>query len=440
MWRTATVQSQAVKLSIVRTPALPNKAPTGRAARELPSDRYQNHPGYGLTPATIVQIFREAEAGFPRRQCELFDDVIEADCHLRNLFEQRAQAVAGKPWVIQADGPGEDDHLGARVLQAALRRLPMIETWEHQLSFSRYGWGASEIDWDVVVIEGRPWVVPVWFANVPHTRFRIDDRDQLRLLTKEFSTQGEELEAGKWLVTRRSGGRLARTSLMRSAVWPALFKRNTGADWYIYGQKFGMPLVLSKYEHSETDEQSKGVALDIVKNIGNDGGAAIPKTIDVEVKHEGRGADSSGTHGGLISYCNREMSKLVNGSTLSNDNGDSGGASYSLGNVHDSLRFEAVCYDAERVQEAFRVHVATPFVVFNALPIPAPVLRFQVARDLAPERQLGMAETMVNKLRMPVSSAQLRHITGFREPLDAADTVEPAPMPAASAPPQAEAA
>jgi phage gp29-like protein len=415
------MSGHAVKLSIVRAPALPRKAPTGRAARELPSDRYQTHPGYGVTPSQIVAIFREAESGFPCRQAELFDDIIETDCHLRNLFEQRSQAVAGKPWVVQAAGQGTDDQVGARVLQTALQRLPMIETWEHQLAFNRYGWGASEIDWDVVNIEGRDWIVPVWFANVPPHRFRIDERDQLRLLTKEHATKGEELEPGKWMITRRSGGRLARAALMRTAAWPALFKRNAGGDWYIYAQKFGMPLVLAKYLLTEP-ETDKDVALEVVKKIGDDGGAVIPKDIEVDVKNFGS-ADSSGTHGGLIGYCNREMSKLVNGSTLANDNSESGGASYALGDVHDSVRFEAIWYDAERVQEAFRVHVATPFAVFNGLSIVPPVLRFQIARDMSPESQLQMADTMVNKLRVRVSDAQLRHITGLRPPIDEADAV-----------------
>jgi phage gp29-like protein len=55
-----------------------------------------------------------------------------------------------------------------------------------------------------------------------------------------------------------------------------------------------------------------------------------------------------------ISHCNAEMSKLVNGSTLTNDSTGSGGASYALGSVHDGVRLEAVQYDAETTSAARR--------------------------------------------------------------------------------------
>jgi phage gp29-like protein len=412
----------------------------GRSARELRTDFYQDHPGYGLTPRRIVDIYRLAEYGYPQQQCDLFDDVIENDAHLRNLLEQRCQAVAGKPYVIQSGGASEQDQLAALVLAKALETLPMIEVWEHQLSFNRYGWGASEIDWGVATIDGRDWVVPVWLANVPARRFRIDDRDQLRLLTRDFANDGEPLAPGKWLLTRRSGGKLARQALMRTATWFAMFKRNTSADWFIFAQKFGIPLVLAKYP-VEGDEKSKDVAVEIVENVSEDGGAIIPKDFEVEIVSEGRDADSSGTHGGLISYCNRENSKLINGSTLSNDNGDSGGASYALGDVHDAVRWECVQYDAERLQEAFRTQVAAAFLRFNALEgVAPPRLRFQVVRDLQPRQRAEIADIMVNKLRIPISRSQLQQELGFRDPVNPEDAIEPAPIAAPAAGGEAEAA
>ncbi|MDQ3276645.1 MAG: DUF935 domain-containing protein [Actinomycetota bacterium] len=421
--------SSIASLSIVRPGELPRAAPSGRAARELKWDNYQDHPGYGLTPQRVVQIFQTAELGFPQQQCALFDDVIENDGHLRNLFEQRCQAVAGKPAGIQSGGPTTADRKAAVALARALESLPMIETWEHQLSFNRYGWGASEIDWGVMPFEGRDWVIPTWFANVGAARFRIDKRDQLRLLTDTMSTDGEELVAGKWLITKRAGGRLARQGLMRTATWYAMFKRNTTGDWFIFAQKFGLPLVLASYDHEETDDHSKTVAAEVVESIGDDGGAVIPNSIDVKIHSEGRDGDASGTHGGLISFCNRENSKLVNGSTLSNDNGDSGGASYALGDVHDAVRWESVLYDAGRVQEAFRNQVSLPFLRFNGMEGAAPpVLRFQVVRDLSPRQRVEMADILVNKLGMKISKSQLQHDTGFRDPVGDDDALVGVPQ------------
>ena len=71
------------RLALTRPGALPLGAPRGRAAREVQLDRWVDHPGFGLSPQRLVQIFRSAEAGLPREQADLFDDLVESDAHLR---------------------------------------------------------------------------------------------------------------------------------------------------------------------------------------------------------------------------------------------------------------------------------------------------------------------------------------------------------------------
>ena len=418
---------------MLRPRAFPSAAPTGKAAREIPLDRWVDHPGYGVTPQRVVNIYRLAEAGSLRQQCDLFDDLAENDGHLRNLFEQRAQAVAGKPWIVQGDGDQGETQTASRIIGEALRALPMVEVLEHQLGFNFYGYAATEIDWGVRNIEGRDWFVPVWLANVPARRFSVrPGNDEIRLLTAEEPTTGAELAPGKWLITRRSGVRVARAGLMRTAAWYACFKRFATRDWVIYAEKYGLPLTLAKYGDpasmgGSTDDEGRLVAQEIVENIGNDGGAVVPKSIDIEIKEAGRTGDSSGVHGGLIAHCNAEMSKLVNGGTLSNDNAGSGGASYALGEVHASTRWDNVLSDGERVQESFRLQLFASFMRFNGLTGPSPLLKIQVVRDLAPRERAEVADIFVNKLGGQASLAQLAQELGMKAPLDAADTARGAP-------------
>lgn len=425
------------RASMTRPSKLPRAAPTGRVARDLPSDRWIEHPGYGLTPQRVVSIYRLAEAGQPRQQCDLFDDLTENDGHLRNLLDQRRQAVSGKPLVIQADGADPDAMLGATVLSEAIRRLAMVDVIDHQLTFNSYGWAATEIDWDVTRINGRDWIVPVWFANVPARRFLIDQAtDALRITTARDAVAGEALAAGKWWITRRSGVRVARAGLMRTAAWLAAWKRFATRDWVIYAERYGNPLALVKYDDSQTsatDDESKDVAYQVAESIGNDSAAVVPSSINVEIHEAGRTGDSSGVHGGLISHCNAEMSKLVNGGTLSNDSAGSstGGASYALGEVHASRSWDNVQADAERIQESFRICVAAAFMRFNGLSGASPLLKIQVVRDLEPGQRAALADTYVNKLGGRVSLSQLGQELGFKEPSSAEDTAPgEAPTPA----------
>lgn len=415
-------------LSMQRARALGPTAPAGQQARELPGENVQQHPGYGITVERVVAVYGLAEAGAPRLQCDLFDDIIEGDCHLRSLFEQREQAVAGKPFVIQPGGATDEDKLAAQVLALALGRLPMIGFFLHQLGANRYGWGATEIDWGLLEHEGRTWVVPVWLANVPARRFAIDTTtNTLRLLTAAQPGKGEELVPGKWVVTTRPGP-LARASLMRTGTFPACYKRFGTRDWVIYSHKFGLPLVVAQYDEAgpgddkgAADDATRQVLTEVVKNIGQDGGAVLPSSTKVSVHDAARGADASKTQGALIAHCNAELSKLVNGSTLANDNAGSGGASYALGEVHASVRWDNVQFDAAQVEEAVRTQLAAAFVEFNGLAAAAPLLRIQVVRDLTPKVRAEVTDIYINKLGGEASRTQVAEELGYRPPLDDAD-------------------
>jgi phage gp29-like protein len=359
------------ELGLARPRALPSGAPTGQDARDLRAfDGWVEHPEYAVTPKTIIAAFRDAELGFPQRQCDLFDGLIERDAHARSLFEQREQAVAGKPWVMQADGQEGDAELAARVLGTALRRLPMIEVFRHLLTGNRYGWGCVEIDWGTLVLDGRIWIVPVWLAPVPARRFRINMSqttpggfDELRLYTDAQRPQGDELRPGKWLTFRRSGAWLSRAGLMRTGAWAIMAKSYGFRDLLVFSQRFGLPMPIATYQEG-ADPTAIDVAEQAIKKVGSDGGCVVPNTIKLDFK-DATATEGGRPHAGLIALCNAELSKLVNGSTLSNDNAGSGGASYALGEVHAGVRWDNVVFDAELIQEVFRTQLGEPFMRFN---------------------------------------------------------------------------
>ena len=251
----------------------------------------------------VGDIHQDADTLFFQRRLQVTGDT-ELGLAVRNLLDQRELAVAGKPYTIQAGGPGNVEEMAARVLAAAHDDLETIATMQHQLGANRYGWAASEIDWDVRTIDGRDWVVPVWFANVPARRFRIDTRLNELRLTTEASPQGEPLRPGKWMVTTRPGS-LARAALLRTAVWPALWKSFSARDWLVYAEMFGVPLVQAIYQDLDTggdgatDDSARATAEEIVRRLGSSGGAVTPKSVEVKI-HETRGADNCGTHGALI--------------------------------------------------------------------------------------------------------------------------------------------
>lgn len=427
------------RLSLQRPLPFGTVAPSGQDARDLIFyDVALGHPEFGATPQSILSAFRLAEVGDPTLQNDLFDGFVEGDCHLRSLFEKREQAVAGKPRVIQAGDDSPDGMLGAEVLRVAMSRLPLVEVFEHLLKYNRYGYSCCEIDWGIMRYGGRDWIVPTWFTPVPARRFRINSGalglidgggglDELRLVTDYRRPLGEPLRTGKWLTLRRNGTALARAGLMRTGIWPALGKRYGFRDWVIWMEKFGQPLPIASYDEA-ADDDSKDIATEIIRQIGETNGAIKPKTITLEFPEANRFGSSGSVHEAEIVYCNSEMSKLVNGSTLTNDNKGSGGASYALGSVHDGVRWEAVQYDAERIETAFERDVSAAFVVYNDLRCAPQQLKIQVVRDLDPMTRVQVASRYKNELGGKVSAQQMAQELGFREPSGSGDDLPGMPV------------
>ena len=403
-----------------------------RPAGGMASNRNRHHglmhPGYGLEPDDVFPAFIAAEQGDPRRQVALFDDLRERDATARNLFEQRIFAVSGMPWVIQAGGDDAADEAAAAALNESVRRIPGFGDFiEHQLSFNAYGYAASELAWCY-----RDGLVEIdYIANVHADRFRIAtphnapgaSRPGDLLIVTDSTPMGEPLRPGKWVISQRPGSMpLARRGLMRTCAWYCMFKLFAIKTWVAYAERFGIPLTLAKIGDWD-DEETKRIAREIVARIGDDGGAVVTDSVGVEIHDGGRKTDKSDVHGGLIAFCNAENSRAVYGVTLANDNGQGGGASFALGTTHAGIRWENVIRDASLFQHVFEHQIALPFMHFNGMPGKPPIFRMQVAQSLSPEQIVRVADSLVNKLGMDVSAQQLRHMLGFRAPLNDKDSV-----------------
>jgi phage gp29-like protein len=203
----------------------------------------------------------------------------------------------------------------------------------------------------------------------------------------------------------------------------------------VWMEKYGQPTPLAKYDE-DADDTSKEVAAEIIRSIGETNGAIAPKSIEVEFAEAKRFGDSGSVHQSEIDHCNAEMSKLVNGSTLTNDNKGSGGASYALGSVHDGVRWEAVQYDAERLETAFERDVSAAFVAYNDLRCAPPQLKIQVVRDLDPMTRVQVASKYKNELGGKISQQQMAQELGFREPSGMSDELPGMPAPTTTKPMQ----
>lgn len=417
--------------------ALPARPSKGIASASVaPGDQWVQHQARGLTIERIGSIFGQAELGETKAQCQLFADLIEVDAHARSQFETRIDSVAGKTWLMQAGGTAEVDRIAAEKLKEALDLAPnWEETAEHLLWHNAYGFAAVEIEWG----RREGWTVPVWFELVEPARFRFVD-DNLRLLTSEAPNEGVPLEPGRWIVHRRRGVPTARAGLMRTIAWLSLFKSWALRDWVIFAQRFGVPLILGKYDPTMSPTE-KAALRDAVRALGKDGRALLPRLAEIEIKEIEKGGKADDLHNALLQALNREESKLITGATLTMETGTQGG-SYAQSIVHQGVRFELTLADNARIGRAIARSLGAAFVHFNGLPAKWPFPVWNVSPEVDPLTRIQIAAIYKTELGGRLSDDQMRRENNFQRPIGDDDALEgPAPAaPAAEEDPEEKAA
>lgn len=346
-------------------------------------DTYNIHPGYGLTADALLAYFRTAERGAPVYQFDVFDDLIERDCHLRGLIDGRIQSVAGKDWVLVAGREGHaPSELAARALEAQIKNdLGFRDFLEHQLTAPHFGFAATNLVWDIV----DNLVVPVRFVNVAHRRFAAPSQaraGEIMLVAGDSKYELLPLDAGLWAVSRYRHRNPYAAGLMRTGAWPAMFKTWSWRDWQVFADMFGLPLSIGYYEETASRE-SREALIDAVKSIGEDGFAVLSNATEVVIKDTVRSGDASSVYPAIISLCDAQLSKLIAGATLTTDAGGAGSkGSYALGAVHENRQFNLMLSDARRLEEMFVRDIGAPFVAWNGFSDAAPPrLKIAIARE-----------------------------------------------------------
>lgn len=376
-------------------------------------DRWGSHPGRGLTPERVIAIYRAAEYGWPQQQCDLFEDVIESDGHLRSLLETRHDAVAGRPWVVAPGGDSAADIRAANELQDALAEIPqsMNEMLGHHLGAMTYGYAGSQIYWDRV--DGL-WV-PRWFSDVPPRRFRFDENDNPYLLTVSSPALGVPLERGSWIWTRRRHRVAAMAGLMRTGTWWAMFKRWGVRDAVLFSEKYGIPYPIGKYGDGMPKEE-KAILREAVASLGTEGYACFSKNGDIEIIKVDGGGSKESPQLSLAQFCNNELSKVVAGATLTSGEGTSAG-SYAMATIHEGTSFQRTLADAKDVGLTIQQQLGAMFVHFNRMDnAKPPGLKVHVVRDQSPkERMLGMS-IYANELGGELDDDQVRLEMQYKHP------------------------
>ncbi|MDX2061868.1 MAG: DUF935 family protein [Bacteroidia bacterium] len=120
--------------------------------------------------------------------------------------------------------------------------------------------------------------------------------------------------------------------LLNPAVPLVLVKRHALASWSEFVELFGIPLRIGRTP--SRDQARKQELAEVLKTLGSAAYAVLEDGEAIEFQENQKG-DTFRVFDRLVERCNLELSKLINGQTLTTEQGDRGAR--SLGEIHDRV-------------------------------------------------------------------------------------------------------
>ncbi len=322
---------------------------------------YSEHPASGITPAKAARILRNAEQGDLVAQAELAEDMEEKDAHLQSELGKRRGAVLNVEWqIVPPANASEQEQRDAQLIEEILRDAVWLDDCIFDATDAILkGVSCQEIEWEQVggltLIKNVHWRDPAWFMTPQY------DRNNLRL--RDGTADGVPLQQFGWIkhIAKAKTGYLSRIGLVRTLVWPFLFKNYSLRDFAEFLEIYGLPLRLGKFPEGASDKE-KQTLLRAVMSIGHNAGGIIPRGMEIEFQKAADGSDQ--TFMAMIAWAEKSMSKAILGGTLTSQ-ADGASSTNALGKVHNDVRLEVRNADLKRLAATLTRDVVYPLYALN---------------------------------------------------------------------------
>lgn len=334
---------------------------TAQEALAMVAKRTQEHPSSGITPNRAAIILRDAERGDLTAQADLAFDMEEKDTHLFSELSKRRLAIQSLQWSIQ---PPKDATPQEKKDAAMLDEMLQDAAWFEDGIFDAgdailKGYSMQEIEWGWLGRQRVPvalhWRDPALFCSPQ------DNLNELRL--RDGSADGVALQPFGWFrhQAKSRSGYAGTLGLVRTLVWPFIFKNYSVRDFAEFLEIYGLPMRVGKYPTGATSRE-KATLMQAVMDIGRRAGGIIPMGMALEFQSAADG--QADPFQAQISWAERSMSKAILGGTLTTEAGDKGAR--SLGEVHNEVRKEIRNADLNQLRRSLNRDLIYPLMAINS--------------------------------------------------------------------------
>ena len=314
----------------------------------------------GLTPARAARILRDADHGQLRAQAELFDDMLDRDAHLRCEYDKRKDAPLALSWSVEPPAQASRAEKAAaayaeEILRDAVDDLDSVLL--AAMDAPGHGYAATELEW-------QRWggdILPSFFPR-PQTWLTTDtERRELRL--DDGTGHGAALRQFGWIIhaPKVKTGYIGRAGLLRTCLWPFLYKSYAVGDFAEFLEAYGLPIIVGRYMAGAAPEE-KASLLRAVTALGHDARAIMPEGMALEIQSVAGGG--SGNHLAMVDWADRAHSKAVLGQTTSSEARATGLGS-GVADFHSQVRADILKSDARQLAATLTRDLVYPLIALN---------------------------------------------------------------------------
>lgn len=350
-----------------------------------------------LTVPGIHAVINTARSGDLGPLFTVYRDMVASSLHIQSEFSKRKLAVLGDEFSVQAFDPEERNDVQAEyAIDAELRAVR--------------GWDASMIHlldstlWPVAVVEkvfspakrtGMQYSIKE-LRPVPHElidfrsgALQIYDVDEAG---RRLNTSNP-LDPDRYIVHRGHMLSLADNhgGPMRSVLFWFLFSA-LGRDWWVrFLDRLGAPIIIGKYPAG--DDESRRIIQRAISQVTRTFGVAVTNQTQLDLIQAA--ATSGENYEKFVTFCNREISKLIIGHTLSSE-AQATGLNSGNSKTADDVRRDYRRMDAQRLANTLREQLIAQLMEINGLRGTAPTLGWIEDTSEDAVRFAGILEKLKN--------------------------------------------
>ena len=325
-----------------------------------------------ITPARVLDILAQAEAGDTRELFALYRDMIASDTQIQSDFVKRKAAVLGDAMNLTPFDKNNPADVKTKELCWRLLDKPFFsKAVAHLLDATLYPVSLLEKVYapgDASAFDVANLLpVPYQLLDLSKSAVRVFDVDDAgRVLNTSHDAEPTRyiLHRGHVMPTPDAWGGPARSLLF----WWLL--RSMSRQWWSqFLERYGQPFLKGKYA-TKDDRAVLERAFRLAQKLGGIVTSAKTETEIVQA------ANTSGDHyKSFIECCNLEISKLIVGQTLSSTPAATGLGS-GVADLQGQVRGDLRRMDIQLLSNTLRGQLFAPFCAINNHPGAAPLLLF----------------------------------------------------------------